>query len=104
MRENGGRSVANTAVAQSKETAKLEIIGDVVELVPDLFGQRSLGGNGAKGKNGGDQSVLDEIRSAFVIQETLQKLLRTVHVRFPPVYVPHGHGTLGERAAFASML
>jgi hypothetical protein len=72
-----------TAAIQGKETAKLETVGDHVELVPDFAGQGSTSGKSAEGEDSGDQSVLDEVRSAFIVQEILEKLLRTVHVVSP---------------------
>jgi hypothetical protein len=66
-----------------------EMVGDHVELTLDFGDQGSLSGKGAEGENGGDESVLDEIRSAFIVDEIPEKLLCTVHLRFPPVCLPH---------------
>jgi hypothetical protein len=66
-----------------------EMVGDHVELALDFGDQGSLSGKGAEGEDSGDESVLDEIRSAFIVDEIPEKLLRTVHLRFPPVCVPH---------------
>jgi hypothetical protein len=61
------------------------MVGDHVELALDFDDQGSLSGKGAEGENGGDESVLDEVRSAFITDEIIEKLLRTVHLGSPPV-------------------
>jgi len=77
MRENGGRG---TPVRQSVQGDGLnKVIGDHVELIADLADQSSFGGKGREGEDGGDQSVFDQVGSAFIVQETRQKLFRTVH-------------------------
>lgn len=48
------------------------MVGDHVEFVLDFGGDGSLSGNRYEGEAGGDESVLDEILTGFILQEVFQ--------------------------------
>jgi hypothetical protein len=76
--------VAEQQAEQAKQQGETrsEFVGDHVELVPDGVSQRAFSGDSAEGQDRRDESILNEIGSALVIQKFLHKLFRTVHLVF----------------------
>jgi hypothetical protein len=99
-RETDGKRKANREVRRSNDLGS-EMVGNRIEFVQDFWGDGSLSGNRYEGQGGSDESVLDEILAAIIVQKTSDKLHRTVHL-----VSPHFAARLatGGRAALASML